>query len=90
MNKKKILSIFGAAAIVTAATINFNISLHGESLSNLTLANVMALASGEDPEDIWEDCLIVDYNYFDEDCYWTLWLCYDGWDTSGPNSCIAK
>lgn len=44
---KKFLCITGVAAIVTAMVLNVNISSREESMSNITLANVKALARGE-------------------------------------------
>ncbi|GHT71284.1 hypothetical protein FACS189455_2720 [Bacteroidia bacterium] len=45
--KKKILIGFAALAIATVVALNVNISAQGEKLSDVSLANVEALADGE-------------------------------------------
>jgi len=53
--KKIIFSLF-VAVIIAFAAINFNISLRGESLSDLALANIEALARNEDGGSMPDDC----------------------------------
>lgn len=54
--KKTVFSIFGATAIGAVALISANIGLRGESLSDITLANIEALASNEGGGDGSTDC----------------------------------
>lgn len=48
--KKKVFGILGVAAFAALVAINVSINSRGEDLSDLTLANVEALARGEDGE----------------------------------------
>ena len=48
--KKKILIFIGVAAIVGAVAVNLSVKLNNNAMSDLTLANIEALARGEDEE----------------------------------------
>ncbi len=51
INKTKLALIVCVATIVTLVTINANVNLSDESLSDLALANIEALARNEDGGD---------------------------------------
>ena len=52
MKKKIVVFIFGVA-ITSAVVLNVCVGLRGPSLSDLTLANIEALAKGEKPKDCY-------------------------------------
>ena len=86
MNKKRFFAGIGAVAIASVVAFNFNIGLRGEFLSDLTLANIEALALGED----FSGCQLVDPNYYYDGCRWQLYSCPSGPALDGPLSCDAK
>jgi len=56
MNKKKLLSIGFAAVFAAVMAFNVNLSSSNNSLSDLTLANIEALARVEEKSGDCEDC----------------------------------
>ena len=63
--KKIVFSILGLAIIVAVAVFNISVNLRGNPLSDLALANIEALARGEDPggDADMEICCDNDSNY---------------------------
>ena len=50
--KRKFLVLFGAVAIVASIAFSFSVNFSGNSLSDISLDSIEALARGEDPGDI--------------------------------------
>ena len=65
---KKFVFSIGAAAVIAVAAVNVSVGVRGESLSDLVLANIEALARIEDGE--WGNGCYTDYSnspYYDSD-----------------------
>ena len=86
--KKKVFTIIGLVAIGAATAFNANIGLRGsDSLSDLALANIEALAKAE----VDLDCVIQQVRYlYSDGCYYTLLMCNDGLKICCKQECTAK
>ena len=60
--KRKVFLILGVVAIATAVMFKVNMDLRDDSISNLALANIEALAQSEGG-DMFNDCASVGYWY---------------------------
>ena len=75
------------AAVFAIAVFNATIALKTSSSFDIVLANIEALAQGENP---FEDCYLSSTDYSQDGCRWYLWICPDGTWLSNPHHCIAK
>jgi len=88
--KKKVFFVCGLIAIGAAVAFNANMGLRVGSLTDLSLANVEALAKNEDPEDGCK-CTSYVFHHLHDGCYYDGCYCNDGtlelW--GGTAECIA-
>ena len=73
MNKKKIFGLSAATLVAVAIVANVRISRIGSSLSDVSLANVEALAKGESDQmfcDVMTPCVI--NIWYDCSNYWII------------------
>jgi len=80
--KRKFFSIIGAVVIVAAIVFNFSVSLRGESFSDITLANIEALARNEGGDWHWccgDGCMSYYEGGWYVGCQWAIsgyFCCY--------------